>query len=254
MTHRAYFRFYEELNDFLPSDKRKVRFTHEFIDRTSVKDMIESLGVPHSEIDMILVNGQSVNFEYLVNDNDDISIYPVFESFDISGVTHLRSKPLREPMFITDVHLGKLARYMRMLGFDTLYIKEITKDELVRISLEQRRSILTRDRHLLKRNDITHGYWIRNEDPLGQIKEVISRFHLENEINEFSRCMECNGLLIRAAKEDVINNIPERVRQFHIEFFQCTDCRKVYWKGSHYIRMQALIGNIKNKEKPGTVL
>ncbi|MGE5497311.1 MAG: Mut7-C RNAse domain-containing protein [Syntrophothermus sp.] len=249
MIHRAFLRFYEELNDFLPEDKKKVRFTHEFIHQTSVKDMIESLGVPHSEIDLILVNGQSVNFEYPVKDNDDISIYPVFESFDISEVTHLRSKPLRVPRFINDIHLGKLARYMRLLGFDTLCMKDITKDELVEISLEQSRGILTRDRHLLKRNEITHGYWIRNEDPFEQILEVIGRFHLENEISEFSRCMNCNGILVNAAKEDIADKIPERVRQYHNDFYQCAACRKVYWKGSHYSRMQTLIENIKRKTR-----
>ena len=113
MIKKAFFRFYEELNDFLPEEKRKVRFEHQFIDRTSVKDMIESLGVPHSEIDMILVNGDSVDFDFLVRNNDEISVYPVFESLDISGVQHLRKVPLRDPKFIADVHLGSLAKYLR---------------------------------------------------------------------------------------------------------------------------------------------
>ena len=93
--HKIYLRFYEELNDFLPEEKRKKRFIHQFIDRTSVKDLIESLGVPHTEVDLILANGKSVNFKYLINDEDDISVYPVFESFDITAVQHLRPKTLR---------------------------------------------------------------------------------------------------------------------------------------------------------------
>ena len=119
--HKIFLRFYEELNDFLPEEKRKKRFLHQYIDRTSVKDLIESLGVPHTEIDLILVNGKSVSFKYLINDGDDISVYPVFESIDITGLQHLRPKPLRDPKFIADVHLGRLARYLRMLGFDTLF-------------------------------------------------------------------------------------------------------------------------------------
>ena len=117
MIKKVTFRFYEELNDFLPEEKRKVRFAHQFIDRASVKDMIESLGVPHIEIDLILANGKSVEFSYIVEDKDDISVYPVFESMDITDVQHLRSKPLRDPKFIADVHLGSLVKYMRMLGF-----------------------------------------------------------------------------------------------------------------------------------------
>ena len=119
--HKATFRFYEELNDFLPKEKRKKRFEHNFIDRASVKDVIESFGVPHTEVDLIIVNGESKNFSYIINDGDDISVYPVFESIDISNLQKLRPEPLREPKFILDVHLGTLARYLRMLGFDTNY-------------------------------------------------------------------------------------------------------------------------------------
>ncbi|MGE5353635.1 MAG: Mut7-C RNAse domain-containing protein [Acidobacteriota bacterium] len=243
--HRAFFRFYEELNDFLPEERRKVRFTHFYTDRTSVKDMIESLGVPHSEIDLILVNGQSVDFSYIVHDDDDISVYPVFESFDVRDLTHLRQKPLREPKFVLDVHLGKLARYMRMLGLDTLYDNNYTKDDLVNISIEKRRTILTRDRNILKRNDVTHGYWVRSEDAIKQAREVIERFHLERELKEFSRCMECNGMLESVNKEEVIDEIPPKVEQSQTEFYRCPNCRKVYWKGSHYEKMKKLIGKIE---------
>ena len=148
--HKIYIRFYEELNDFLPEERKKKRFEHQFIDRTSVKDLIESLGVPHTEVDLILVNGKSVNFKYLINDSDDISVYPVFESLDISEVQHLRPKPLREPKFICDVHLGKLARYLRMMGFDVFYKNNFDDEEIVRISLKERRAILTKTEEYLK--------------------------------------------------------------------------------------------------------
>ena len=132
MLKKITLRFYEELNDFLPADKRKKRFEHSFIDRTSVKDMIESFGIPHTEIDLILVNGNSVNFSYLVNNGDDISVYPMFESLDITDLQHLRAKPLRKPKFILDVHLGTLAKYMRMLGFDSLYQNNYKDEEIVK--------------------------------------------------------------------------------------------------------------------------
>src|SRR3972149_748976 len=135
----AYFRFYEELNDFLPPEKRKIKFEHPFFCRASVKDIIESLGVPHTEIDLILVNGKSVDFSYIINDKDEISVYPVFESFDISEVQHLRAKPLREPKFVLDVHLGALAKYLRMTGFDTVYHNNFEDVEIIKVSLSQKR-------------------------------------------------------------------------------------------------------------------
>ena len=207
-------RFYEELNDFLPKEKRKVRFAHEFTDRPSVKDSAESLGIPHTEIDLILINGISVNFEHIVQDGDDISVYPVFESFDIADAQHLRPKPLRDPKFILDVHLGKLARYMRMFGFDTLYENYYSDEEIVEISKRERRTILTRDLGILKRKEVTHGYWVRNIKIEKQVKEIIERFHLHNEIKQFSRCLKCNGLLTEIEKSKVVDKIPPKVRNY----------------------------------------
>jgi len=241
----VYFRFYEELNDFLPSEKRKTRFEHSFLDRTSVKDMIESLGVPHLEIDLILVNGKSVDFSYLVNDSDEISVYPVFESFDISNVQHLRAEPLREPKFILDIHLGKLARYMRMVGLDTAYKNSYTDDELIDISLKEKRTLLTKDSGILKRNEVTHGYWIRNENAEEQLREVVERFDFKNQIKEFTRCLECNLTLIEIEKGKIIERLPPKVKDWQNEFYFCEKCDKIYWKGTHIDRMKNIIGRIK---------
>ncbi len=243
---KVFFRFYEELNDFLPEEKRKVKFEHSFINRTSVKDMVESIGVPHTEIDLILVNGISVGFNYIVQPNDDISVYPVFESFDISELQHLRALPLREPKFVLDVHIGTLARYLRMLGIDSSYKNDFKKNEMVNISLNEKRTILSKDRNLLKRNEITHAYWIRNDDPVNQVKEVIERFHLQNFINEFTRCLECNSLLALVNKNEIESELPPKVKERQNEFHRCTGCNKIYWKGSHYERMEKLISQIKN--------
>jgi hypothetical protein len=245
MKKKVTFRFYEELNDFLPADKKKIRFDHYFIDRASVKDMIESLGVPHTEIDMILVNGNSVSFGYIVEDGDDISVYPVFESLDITNIQHLRSKPLREPKFIADAHLGSLARYLRMLGFDVLYKNNITDTEIIEASLNDKRAILTKDRELLKNNKITHGYWIRNEETEEQVKEVITRFDLKNDIREFTRCIECNNILEVIEKEKIKDRLPSKVKQWQNEFRYCKHCDKIYWKGTHYNRMLDIIRKIR---------
>ena len=238
-------RFYEELNDFLPEEKRKVRFEQKFFGRESVKDLIEALGVPHTEIDMILVNGKSVDFNYILEDSDDVSVYPVFESFDIEEEQRLRPKPLREPKFILDVHLGKLSRYMRMLGFDTYYKNDLDDSEIVDISLEEKRTILTRDIGLLKRGKVTHGYFVRNTEAEEQVEEIVNRFQLESRIKEFTRCIDCNTELIPIEKEKVIDKLPPKVREYYNEFFICPNCSKVYWKGSHVENMLRVVNKLK---------
>ncbi len=245
MLKKITLRFYEELNDFLPIDKRKKRFEHSFIDRTSVKDMIESLGVPHAEVDLILVNGISVNFSYLVKDKDDISVYPVFESLDITKLQHLRAKPLRKPKFILDVHLGTLAKYMRMFGFDTLYKNNYKDEEIIEISLKEKRAILTKDRGILKRSDVTHGYWIRSTKREEQIVEVIKRFDLKEQIKELSRCLICNSVLRKISKGKVMERLPPKVKEYQNEFYFCANCDKIFWKGSHFTKMRGIIEEMK---------
>ena len=203
--------------------------------------MIESLGIPHTEIDLILVNGNSVDFSYLVNDGDDISGYPMFESLDITNLQHLRAKPLRKPKFILDVHLGTLAKYMRMLGFDTLYKNDYIDEEIVKISLKEKRAILSKDRGILKRSEVTHGYWIRSTKTDTQIIEVIKRFDLKEQIKELSRCLLCNSLLKKISKEKIIDRLPRKVKEFQNEFYYCKNCDKIFWKGSHYAKMLAVI-------------
>lgn len=239
-------RFYEELNDFLRDDLKKIRFEHNFIDRSSVKDLIESFGIPHTEVDLILVNGKSVSFDYIINDKDDISVYPVFESFEVSDVQHLRPAPLRNPKFICDVHLGKLARYLRMTGLDTAYTNDLSDNDVVKISVNEKRAILTRDIELLKRTDVTHGYYVRNTVALEQLKEIINRFQLINYIKEFTRCLNCNSMLDKIKKEEIEQRLPPKVRERQNDFFICYNCDKIFWKGSHYKNMINKIESIIN--------
>jgi uncharacterized protein with PIN domain len=248
VTKQAYFRFYAELNDFLPEGKRYRTFAQPFTDRNSVKDMIESLGVPHTEVDLVLVNGESVDFSRLVEDGDRISVYPMFESLDISSVTRLRPQPLREPRFVLDVHLGKLARYLRMLGFDSLYRNDYTDAELARLSVEERRILLTRDPGLLKRSVITHGYCLRSPQPLEQVKEVVRRFNLAQAAVPFSRCIHCNERLRPTSLEAVYHQVPPAARELHDQFFHCPGCGRVYWKGSHYTRMREVVRKVLHGE------
>src|SRR2546421_13022901 len=168
----AYFRFYAELNDFLAPARRMLTFAHSFRGRVSIKDMIEALGVPHTEVDLILVNGVSVDFSYLVRSADRVSVYPVFESLDITPVLRVRPHPLRETRFVLDIHLGKLARYLRLLGFDSLYRNDYDDHTIVALAHEEQRIILTRDTGLLKHSAVTHGHWLRATDARRQIPEV----------------------------------------------------------------------------------
>ena len=237
---RAQFRFYEELNDFLPPEKRKVTFDYPLQRRASVKDIIEALGVPHTEIEVILANGESVDFGYIVADGDRISVYPVFESLDIRPLLKLRESPLRQPRFVLDCHLGRLARYLRQLGFDTLYRNDYEDDRLAAISARDHRILLTRDRDLLKRRIVDHGYCVRSHDPRRQLDEVLARFDLYADIEPFGRCTRCNGEVVAVDKSDILDRLEPKTRSFFDEFWQCSSCGQIYWEGSHFDKMKSL--------------
>lgn len=238
-TNSAEFRFYEELNDVLSPERRKRPFCYAFCGEPAIKDAIEAIGVPHTEVDLILVNGVSVGFAYRLQDGDHVAVYPVFESFDIGSVTRLRAPPLRQPKFVCDVHLGKLARRMRLLGFDVAYGNTASDPELVATALAEQRCILTRDRGILKRKRVTHGYLVRSPQVGEQVREVLRRFDLAARVAPFSRCTRCNGLIQAVAKAEVSDRLPARTREYYDEFYRCTLCAQVYWKGTHFSRMEA---------------
>jgi len=240
----AYFRFYEELNDFLPQHRRKVTFQYEFMGKPSVKDAIEALGVPHVEVDLIIVNGESADFSRSLKDGDKISVYPVFEGLDISPLIRLREKPLREVKFILDTHLGRLAKYLRFCGFDTLFDNYYDDPEIVDISVIEKRTILTRDRGILKNSRVTHGYWVRSQKPEEQLKEVFKRLDLNSQVRLFTRCIICNTLLEDIDKEDIKDRLQPTTRRFFSVFKQCPGCNRIYWKGSHYENMIRYIDQI----------
>ena len=241
MSGKVTIRFYEELNDFLPPEQHKKPFDCMFKQAGSIKDFVESLGVPHTEIEMILVNGNSVDFDYLIQDRDLISVYPVFESLDISPVIKLRPEPLRDTRFVLDTHLGRLAAYLRMLGFDTLYRNDYDDPTLANISVDEKRILLTRDKKLLMRKQITRGYYVRETQPQRQLIEIISRFDLANSLKPFTRCLHCNGTIQPVNKQLIAHRLIPRTKEYYEDFWQCDHCQKVYWKGSHYQRMQLLI-------------
>ncbi len=256
--HTAFFRFYAELNDFLPPEKRAgsraaqgAGVPYSFSGKPSVKDSIEAMGVPHTEVDLILANGVSVDFSHGLSDGDRISVYPVFEALDISTVIRLRPTPLRTPKFVLDVHLGKLCGHLRLLGFDALILEQANDPELVRISADERRIILTRNVQLLKNSRVTHGTWVRSQNVRHQLVEVIRRFDLSESVKPFTRCLDCNGEILPVPAAEVADGVPQKVKADFTEFTRCASCRKVFWKGSHYDRMREFIDGVIAESERG---
>ncbi|MGA2482919.1 MAG: Mut7-C RNAse domain-containing protein [Candidatus Acidiferrales bacterium] len=241
---RADVRFYAELNDFLPPGRRRRTTWYAFEVSGSVKDMIEALGVPHTEVDLVVANGNSVDFSYRVQHGDRISVYPVFEAIDISPLIRLRPQPLRDLRFVADTHLGRLTAYLRMVGFDAVYRRDYQDEELAAISSNEKRILLTKDRGLLKRNTVTRGCYVRATNPREQLAEVLQRFDLLGSISPFQRCVHCNALLQPTRKESVSDRLQPETKQYYDEFCICPACDRIYWKGSHYRRMQRFIESL----------
>lgn len=241
---QAEVRFYSELNDFVAPWRRGRTTAYAFAVSGSVKDVIEALGVPHTEVDLVLANGESVDFSYRVKDGDRISVYPPFEALDISSQLRLRPRALRNLLFVADTHLGRLTAYLRMAGFDTAYRNDFNDEDLASISADEKRILLTRDRGLLKRNIVTCGYCVRAISPRDQLAEVLQRFDLLASIAPFQRCVHCNELLQPTRKELISDRLQLETKRYFEEFSTCPCCSRIYWKGSHYRRMQRFIESV----------
>lgn len=242
----ASFRFYASLNDFLPSQRRQKSLTHWFKGNPSIKDTIEALGVPHPEVELMIKNGEAVDFSEKVTEGEQWSIYPHFSSLEITE--HRLRPPLARTRFVLDVHLGKLATQMRLLGFDTLYENDYTDSQLADLSSRQQRIVLTRDIGLLKRSVITYGYWLRHTEPQLQLLEVLNRFALFSFISPFKRCLRCNGLIMSVNKADIQTQLEPLTQKYYHQFYQCTGCAQIYWKGSHYAKLKQWIEKIAQKK------
>ena len=241
---KATFRFYEELNSFLPKHRRKTDFEVMFKGKRSIKDMIEALGVPHTEVDLILVNGNSVDFTYILQDKNRVSVYPVFESLNIADVTHLRKIPLRRNKFIADINLGDIVKYMRALGFDIYYDALFSSREIIDISKTENRIILTKSRKLLTFKEVSHGIFIRPGTTIEQIRRIIDYLDIKDDIKPFSRCLQCNTLLDVVPKDKILDRIPPMTKEFCDKYVQCRSCDKIYWEGTHFINMKKVIKQI----------
>jgi uncharacterized protein len=209
--------------------------------RRSVKDAIESCGVPHTEVDLLLVNGDSVGFERLIAAGDRVSVFPPFAALDVAALSRVRPPPIVPPRFLLDVHLGRLAERLRVLGVDTAYRNDTDDHELAAQAAAGPRWLLTRDRALLMRASVVHGYLVRATDPREQTAEVLRRFALTAGLRPFTRCARCNGPLEPVAKSAVQHLLEPGTRAEHHEFARCRDCAQVYWKGAHHRTLQQFV-------------
>ena len=237
----ATFRFYEELNEFLAPQHRGREFACRCARAATTKHMIEALGVPHTEVELVLVNGESVGLERLLADGDRVAVYPKFEALDVTPLLRVREQPLRVTRFIADAHLGGLAHLLRMTGFDTLYDNGVRDEEIARLASEQERIVLTRDRELLKRRGITHGCYVHALRPEQQLREIFDRLDLARSARPFTRCLSCNAALHRVDKEQIAALLPPGVRERYERFSACDGCGRVFWEGTHWRRMHDLV-------------
>lgn len=217
-----------------------------------MKDLIESLGVPHPEIDLVLANGASVTFDYVIQNGDRIAVFPRFAIFDIGTLTRVRPRPLEKIRFVADVHLGKLARHLRLAGIDTAYRDDADDAALAETADREKRILLTRDQGLLKRRTVAHGYFIRETHPHRQLVEVLRRFS-PLDLQPFSRCLRCNDVLREVPKSAIDAALLPRTRQHYDRFEMCSGCGRVYWKGSHWTRLKHALAAAREEADRGAI-
>jgi uncharacterized protein len=236
------FRFYGELNDFLSAARRGQRFVYHLRSIASVKDAIEALGVPHPEVDLILINGAPSPFSALLSDSDDVAVYPAFAALDLGDLERVGTDPPQPIRFALDAHLGKLASFIRLAGFDGVLIDDDA--ELARTAANEDRVALTRDVVLLKRSIIRYGYWVRNTDPERQLAEVVERFDLVGHMDPFSRCLRCNTRLERVDPEAVAERLLPCTLASFSKFRRCPGCERIYWQGSHHEALRKVLDRL----------
>lgn len=237
---QARFHFHGELNIFLPPDRRGNAFDYDFEGCPAVKHIIEALGVPHTEVAGLRVNEKPVDLSHRIQDGDRVEIYP----FSATNFESRLTLPPGEPRFVLDNHLGRLAVYLRMLGFDSLYRNDYQDEELAEVSGRESRILLTRDRRLLMRSAVVYGHWVRSTAPREQLREVVQRYNLAQVLTPFRRCLLCNGRLEHVPKDAVIDQLEPLTRRYFDDFHRCSSCGGIFWKGSHFERMQGLIQEV----------
>ena len=228
----ARFLFHGGLNAFLVRERRGVAFTIDCARAATLKHAIEALGVPHTEIAQITVNGEPAALSRIVREDDVVEVFPME-----------RDRSPAIPLFFADAHLGGLARLLRMLGFDTAFAPALHDREILRVVSDERRVLLSRDRELLKCRDVLQGCYVRALKPQAQLQEVAARYALERHMRPFTRCLSCNLPLRAIDRDAAAGRIPERIARLYDTFVRCPACDRIYWQGSHWLRMGAMLGS-----------
>ena len=236
-------KFHGDLNLFLTHRAGDGVITRELRERTSIKDAFEACGVPHPEVDLILVDGAPVDFAYVLDKTADVDLWPAQNSPASFAKDRLQSSHIEK--FVADGHLGKLARNLRLLGFDVAYDAHAQDRQLLDLMVAENRALLTRDRRLLMHKIVQHGCYPRSQDAVTQTIEIIRRFDLVFGIAPFTRCVRCNAPLEGAAKSDVIEELEPLTKVYYEEFRRCTGCRQIYWRGSHFDKLSARVEEIR---------
>ena len=233
-------RVYAELNDFLGPESRGLTVRRPFRTHQTVKDVLEAMGIPHTEVDLIVVNGNAEDFAHRPAPGDRIAAYPMFEAIDIGSTARLRPAPLRDPRFVVDVNLGRLAWLLRLLGFDVVWSSD-ADDETLPVTIGRPRLRI-----------VTHGVFVHSDQPEEQTLEVIRRLDLSERLAPFSRCLRCNGELVGVAKEEVVDRLEPLTRRYYTNFSRCADCGRIYWRGSHHARMVKLVERLRGRLSDAT--
>lgn len=234
-------RVYEELNDHLAPERRKRAFEVAARPGTTVRELLASLGVPVGEVDLVLVAGRVAGLDDPLEEGDRLAAYPVFEAFDLGALAPIAGRPLRQPSFFADEHLARLARYLRLAGFDTRLAPGWDDARLVAASEAEGRILLTKDRHLVTFLRPSRVFVPGSGRPAEQFVELVRRLQLEAAARPFTRCIVCNARLRPARREELAGRVPARVRAAHEQFLACEDCGRIYWPGSHHRRMSRLL-------------
>lgn len=232
MKARATIHVHGELADHLPFGRGGRPLVTSFALPVGLRDLVQSTGIPHVEVGRVEVDGVAAWWDRSLDGDVAAEVWPRYP------LPH----PDPDPRFLLDVHLGKLARLLRLLGLDAVHRREAEDDDLAREAASSGRILLTRDRGLLMRGALSRGRWIRATDPEEQAAEVLAGFRLDTATRPFSRCMECNTPVTQAPPDTV--DVPAGVRSRHRAFRYCPGCGRVYWPGTHAERLAAAVGRI----------
>lgn len=243
------FRFYGELNDLLPRSMAGTEIRYRFEVAPSVKDAIEALGVPHTEVDVVLADGEPVGFDHRLADGERVSVYPAFRRLG-GAPCRLRPPLVGEVRFVADAQLGALARYLRLVGFDTVLDPRWADGDLAARAGAHGRVLLSRDRGLLKRRAVANGVLVRDDDPDDQLVDVVRRLGLAERLRPYERCMACNGTLVDAGRAELAGRVPHALGARVGRFRRCRSCGRVYWDGSHRRRLDALVARARAAAVP----